>query len=145
MNPVPEDANPPCRGQADVMFPVGKVGTDSRRPAIARAKAVCLTGQGGAPCPWLTECRAYSLRWLVQGVWGATDEDDRRVLRDRLGIVPEPLTFGLSRKLVDPPPHGTPARYKRHLRAGERCQVCLEGYRRRQNPKGTGGAHWRAS
>lgn len=133
-HPIPEDANPPCRGQADVMFPTGEAG-GTLRPLIARAKAVCMTGDDGRPCPWLIECRAYSLRWLVQGVWGGTDEDDRKRLRTERGIVAEPLSFGVGRKHTVPP-HGTPARYRRHLRAGERCQECIDGYRRWQNPEG---------
>lgn len=35
------------------------------------------------------------------------------------------------------PAHGTEARYKRHLRAGEQpCPTCTEGYRALKNPTG---------
>ena len=129
MTPTPPDGMPiPCRSNPERQFPSMK-----HLQAVAAAKTVCLTGDRGRPCPWLTECRAYSLRHLVDGVWGGTDEDERKAIRRRLGIVAEPLSFGMAR-IYNPAPHGSPARYRKHLRDGERCQVCIDGFRRWQNP-----------
>ncbi|MFJ2605630.1 WhiB family transcriptional regulator [Streptomyces sp. NPDC091279] len=66
-----------CRGEdPELFFPIGTSG-----PALLQAeqaKAVC-TG-----CPVQQQC----LRWALEagdclGVWGGTDEDERRALRTR--------------------------------------------------------------
>ncbi|MFI2318404.1 hypothetical protein AMK17_37825 [Streptomyces sp. CB00072] len=66
-----------CRGEdPDLFFPIGTTG-----PAIAQAeeaKAVCRT------CPVMERC----LQWALEsgqdhGVWGATDEEDRRRMKRR--------------------------------------------------------------
>ena len=55
---------------------------------IAEAKAVC------AGCPFSGPCLDYALRNMVQGVWSATTEEERRAIRRKRGIVGEPLSFG---------------------------------------------------
>lgn len=77
---VPADV--PCKKRPERMFP------DTRKAeAVQAAKFVCTTGNSGKPCTFLAECRAYALKHQVLGVWGATDEDDRRALRRRGGVV----------------------------------------------------------
>ncbi|WP_406151267.1 WhiB family transcriptional regulator [Streptomyces sp. NBC_01012] len=66
-----------CREEdPDLFFPIGSGG-----PALLQtqeAKAVC-----GA-CPVQERCLAWALeKGQVAGVWGGTDEDERRALRRR--------------------------------------------------------------
>ena len=66
-----------CRDtDPDLFFPVGTTG-----PALAQieaAKAVC------RQCPALEECLEFALATNQEaGVWGATSEEERRVLRKR--------------------------------------------------------------
>ncbi len=63
-----------CSGHAGAMFPLP--GDDA---AIAAAKALC------AVCPVQIDCLEWALRHREEhGVWGGTDEDERRALRRRL-------------------------------------------------------------
>jgi len=67
----------PCtRPDADPewWFPVGSTGEAARRELDA-AKARC------RPCPVRVACREYATDHHLQGIWGGTDEDDRRALR----------------------------------------------------------------
>lgn len=67
-----------CGSDPELFFPVGKTG-----PALVqrrRAKAVC------ARCPVISDCRAWALEnptMAAEGIWGGTDEDERRALRER--------------------------------------------------------------
>jgi len=61
---------------SDVFFPVGETG--EALVQIARAKAVC------ARCPVRESCLDFALRTNQQyGIWGGTDEDQRRRIRRR--------------------------------------------------------------
>lgn len=51
------------------------------------AKSLCRT------CPWLNECLAYALRHDVNGIWGATTERERYLMRREQNITAEPMTF----------------------------------------------------
>ncbi len=64
-----------CRHvDADLFFPVGTTGTAV--DSIAAAKAVC------ASCPVRDACLQFALETKQEdGVWGGTDEDERRRLR----------------------------------------------------------------
>jgi WhiB family redox-sensing transcriptional regulator len=42
---------------------------------VAEAKAVC------AGCPVRPECLAFALQRDLHGIWGATTEDERRLMR----------------------------------------------------------------
>jgi len=55
-------------------FPVGATGEASGR-VLAAAKARC------GPCPVRLACREYAVDHHMQGIWGATDEVDRKALR----------------------------------------------------------------
>jgi WhiB family transcriptional regulator, redox-sensing transcriptional regulator len=60
----------------DLFFPVSGMGPD--RAQLVGAKAVC------ARCPVRSDCLRYALAaGPVQGVWGGTSEDERRLLRQR--------------------------------------------------------------
>lgn len=75
------------------------------------AKAIC------RKCPVIQECLNYALTAPISiaGVWGGTDEDDRRELRR---ATPKRDDF----------PHGTEAGAQRHRRRGEEpCLACREG------------------
>lgn len=60
----------------ELFFPIGQ---GPRTPSeVAEARAICRR------CPVRTECLRYSLRTAQKhGIWGGTDEDERRVLRAR--------------------------------------------------------------
>ncbi|MFJ6889587.1 WhiB family transcriptional regulator [Streptomyces californicus] len=66
-----------CRDEdPDLFFPTGTTG-----PAIVQveeAKAVCRRR-----CPVMETCLDWALDNGVQGVWGGTDEDDRRRIHRR--------------------------------------------------------------
>lgn len=57
----------------------------------AAAKRVCET------CPVLTECLAYSLNNMVDGVWGGTDWQMRKQLRRKHNIKAKPMNTTLGR------------------------------------------------
>lgn len=82
------------------------------------AKQIC------GHCDVREQCLAYALEHAdIHGVWGGTVARDRmRILRSR-GY----------RKPDGPVPtseHGTEARYRRHLRAGEQaCEACAQANR----------------
>ena len=63
-----------CRDEdPELFFPVGTSG-----PAIAQiadAKLVC------ARCPVTADCLAWAIEHREHGVWGGTDENDRRRMR----------------------------------------------------------------
>ncbi len=62
----------------DLFFPVS--GTGPAAGQVARAKAIC-TG-----CQIQDPCLSYALAaGTVQGVWGATTEEERRLLRRQAG------------------------------------------------------------
>jgi WhiB family transcriptional regulator, redox-sensing transcriptional regulator len=46
-------------------------------PAVAEAKAIC------AWCPVRTDCLGYATAHFLQGIWGGTTEDERRLERRR--------------------------------------------------------------
>ncbi len=60
----------------ELFFPAGIMGASAR--AISEAKAVC----GG--CPVRAECLEYAVTTAQRfGVWGGTDEEERRLIRRR--------------------------------------------------------------
>lgn len=64
-----------CRtADPELFFPIGQ---GPRTPIeVSRARAVCRR------CPVQTECLRYSLETAQKhGIWGGTDEDERRLLR----------------------------------------------------------------
>ncbi|MGW5679030.1 WhiB family transcriptional regulator [Streptomyces sp. NPDC003860] len=72
---APERPTPACKGEdPDLFFPVGE-GSRALFQA-AEAKAICRT------CPLQTTCLEEALqRGEEFGVWGGTDERDRRAMR----------------------------------------------------------------
>lgn len=60
----------------DLFFPMSA--TNPARRELAAAKAVC------ERCPVRAECLQYALAaGQVQGIWGGTSEEERRLLRQR--------------------------------------------------------------
>ena len=80
------DHDLPCtRFHPETFFPIGhQAMTAEAREKYARrvqfAKAVC------QPCPVLAACRTHAVVNHEQGIWGATDEDERRELRKQRRI-----------------------------------------------------------
>ncbi|MFF7655841.1 WhiB family transcriptional regulator [Streptomyces sp. NPDC007983] len=61
----------------ELFFPVGAAGPAAQAQQ-AQAKEVCHR------CPVIHQCLAYALdTGVTHGVWGGTDEEERRVLRRR--------------------------------------------------------------
>lgn len=54
-------------------------------------KAICKGSDERPPCPVLDACLLYALHNRVEGIWGGTDDDERNVLRKKLGIWAEPV------------------------------------------------------
>lgn len=129
--PIPREVEAvPCRKDPERMFPA--VNAAGHEAAIAAAKAVCNAGDGGAPCPFRDPCLAYALANDVEGVWGGTTYAERRAMRAEHGIKADRLTV----QAVFAEPHGTAARYRRHLRDGEKaCGPCTEAQTRRRLPE----------
>jgi WhiB family transcriptional regulator, redox-sensing transcriptional regulator len=60
----------------DLFFPISESGAAQRQ--VAEAKAVC------AGCQVRPQCLSYALAaGPIQGVWGGTSEEERRLYRDR--------------------------------------------------------------
>jgi WhiB family redox-sensing transcriptional regulator len=60
----------------EVFFPAGTMGASAA--VIAEAKSIC-TG-----CPVQAQCLAYAVTTAQRfGVWGGTDEEERRLIRRR--------------------------------------------------------------
>lgn len=79
-----------------------------------KAKAVC------AECPVISDCLAFAVANDERGIWGGTEDRDRRGLQAR------PLV----RRPRQPIQHGTSAGYQAHRRRGEKpCQACTDGHR----------------
>lgn len=92
----------PCRDNPD-MWTYGASRTDRERAA-----AHCRT------CPVVTACAQWALpRAEELGIWGATNESDRRYWR-RHGRLPRRPLVGC----------GTESQMRRHLAAGEDCEKC---------------------
>lgn len=77
----PVTGREPCKRVATEVFFSG--------PARA-AKWVCT--QQALPCPVREQCLAYALTHAVTGVWGGTDEAERRRWRRRNKVTPVPVT-----------------------------------------------------
>ncbi|MFF3558278.1 WhiB family transcriptional regulator [Streptomyces tsukubensis] len=66
-----------CAGEdPELFFPIGNTGPALLQ--IEEAKAVCNRG-----CPLMERCLQDALDRGEQGVWGGTDEDDRRRMKRR--------------------------------------------------------------
>lgn len=66
----------PCRTlDPELWFPISKIGPGARQ--AEQAKELCRTR-----CPILLECLELALSATeVEGIWGGTDEDERRLIR----------------------------------------------------------------
>lgn len=135
--PVPagRELEAACAGApTDVFFPISMDGRGGRRTADlartrtqeAQAKELC------SRCPFVVPCLQYALdRSWIAGVWGGTNEGERRVLRRKMPRAP-------IRKPVE---HGTEAGYRMHRRRGEdACGGCLEANARAQARRRPSGA-----
>lgn len=108
-----------CAGQdPELWFPDG-----SDVVAAERARTVC------AGCPAREQCLDYALHMpLSYGIFAGTTPAERAQLRAERGIKGRPGPMWLA-------PHGTPAAYKRHQRAGERpCDACYRAEQIRAEP-----------
>lgn len=70
----------------EAFHPVGRRTSPRYRAGLAAARAVC------AGCPVRAECLSYAVGADVLGVWGGTDEHERRELTRHLRPVREPET-----------------------------------------------------
>jgi WhiB family transcriptional regulator, redox-sensing transcriptional regulator len=63
-----------CRGEdPGLFFPLTESGSSLRQ--IERARAVC------GRCPVQATCLRYAIDTRQQGIWGATTDDERRVMQ----------------------------------------------------------------
>lgn len=98
-----------CGTDPEIFFPGAGMHQDRE------AKAIC------AECPVVDTCLAYAMDHGLRGVWGNTNERERRRLR--------PTQPGPDRGPID---HGSTGGYKAHLRRGEKaCPECSAANRRR--------------
>lgn len=71
-----------CRDvDPELFFSAAEPGTAVYARDVAAAKAVCRR------CPAATDCLAFALDYLPDGVAGGLDADERRELRQRLGLL----------------------------------------------------------
>lgn len=120
MTALPTTTALPCQsGSPERFFP------SKATPAswVAAVKAGC------APCPVRDACREYALRHSVEGIWAATDEQERKALRKVAGIVAKPIvTVPYPARGIA---HGTEPGAKAHVRRGEKpCHACREAANR---------------
>ncbi|MFI5945562.1 WhiB family transcriptional regulator [Streptomyces uncialis] len=72
---APERPRAACTDvDSELFFPIGNTGPALLQ--IEEAKAVCRSG-----CPLMESCLQDALDRGEQGVWGGTDEDDRRRIK----------------------------------------------------------------
>jgi len=75
-----------CEGRTG-LFDATVEGGKQYEQEVADAKAVCQgVDDGGVPCPVLVSCRQWAIAHGVHGVWGGTDERDRRKARFHAGV-----------------------------------------------------------
>ncbi|MDX3170266.1 WhiB family transcriptional regulator [Streptomyces scabiei] len=75
--PAPERPRPACADEdPELFFPIGNTGPALLQ--IEEAKAICRRG-----CPLMESCLQGALDRNELGVWGGTDEDDRRRMKRR--------------------------------------------------------------
>ena len=90
-------------------------------------------------CPVINQCYDWALRNEVHGFWAGLDEKDRKRRQFAAGITVRSWRY-------DPhmlAPHGSPAAYQRHMKAGEQaCRSCLEAHARQKTPDGKGSLIW---
>ena len=71
---------------ADWWFPQEVAGTSkkwSRTPEAMKARSIC------KECPAQRECLNYALAYSgLAGIWGGLDYQERRVIQNKLGIIP---------------------------------------------------------
>ena len=111
----------PChKGDPDRFFATSRV-------VVEKVKAEC------RPCEFRERCLAYALHNGVEGLWGGTDETERKAIRHRLGIVPVPVLNHLGPR-ADWCSEGHPydeANTKLDPRGHRRCRQCMRAHNRR--------------
>jgi len=107
--PIPAEVTTPCAADPDLMFADRK----SAPTRLARAKKVC------DPCDYRDGCLMWALTRGEEGVWAGTDDEDRKQLAKRMGIVVERPRLNLPR-VATTVPHGT--------------SVGVESHRKRYDP-----------
>jgi len=96
-----------CSGaDPELFYPDAKRGDDTE------PKLFCFE------CPVRDKCLQVALERYEVGIWGATNDEQRKLLRRKLNItVKRPLAI----------PHGTPSGARAHYRAGEKpCKECRD-------------------
>lgn len=70
-----------CRDvDPEIFYPVANRDTKAHAVEVFRAKQVC------RQCPVQTECLNWAMNFLPEGIAGGETEDERRLLRRRLGL-----------------------------------------------------------
>jgi WhiB family redox-sensing transcriptional regulator len=114
--PIPAGAVTPCMEDPEAYFP------DRHSPArTERAKRGC------ARCPYRDGCLAWALTRGEAGVWGQTDEEERKDMCRAQGIVPVRPVLDLPRGSNNMVLHGTPVGVESHRRRYQAlCTDCLQ-------------------
>lgn len=114
--PIPAGVTTPCEDAPDLFFPdrVGSVQAE-------RAKEKC-----GA-CPYVEGCLNWAVTRGEEGIWGGTDERDRRRICQRRGIVPQRPVLDLPRADRSLIVHGTAVGVEYHQRHYQSlCDECSQ-------------------
>lgn len=127
--PIPSGVITTCTPDPDGMFPSYK----SAPQKVAAAKKVC------APCPYAAGCVEWALENDEEGVWGGTDEADRKAIHKARGTVGvRPSLAGLVRmgntKIVHGSSVGVEYHRKRYEDQCEPCQQFLDARRGKEPP-----------
>lgn len=124
--PIPSGVRTPCADNPDLMFPTRKVAPKK----VEEAKKVC------GRCEFQVGCLEWALENDEEGVWSATDEDDRRAIHKRRGTVGvKPTLTGLVRHGTanNRIQHGTSVGVETHRRRYDPlCDICEEFVARRK-------------
>ena len=77
----------PCRKigmeKANELF-YAETGDPEYKEKTSKAKAICHSGQDGAPCQYLSECLGYAIANDEPWVYGGTTEQERTKIRRKI-------------------------------------------------------------
>lgn len=86
-----EKDNPLCaQTDPEIFFAQPLSGLDDELASVKTRRSVYMNERQAKlickECPLINDCLAYALKYDEHGIWGGTNETERRALRRRLGI-----------------------------------------------------------